>query len=775
MQSSELLVTQLGRLANRIVAGEVVFFIGSGFSIDSEKNTAAILVARLVARFEAISDVVVESPAHRDGPLAALCAELKAGLRRTFSLNAGKEGDIWLEIEKNIGLLTEGTNYYQINDWMCSAFDWLLAHSAVLVTLSLKIHARENEHLKRFHAVDKIGHKWPLTPVDYGRFGDLCKETSESAIERSAAGKALFLETMGFGDRAVMAGNFLAAPEYVSGAYVGRLRPRHFALAWMAHEGLLPVVVTTNYDLLLEGAFRLAGMEPQMAEENLKNPLEAVPRADSDLRWNRRLQRFTPIADATEFFSYGDGYESAMLLKIHGCVYRYRYESRTAAGWRNVLPTMVFTFREIQNWREDSWSRDFLRTLMRTRTIAFAGYSTADPVIHDTFRSVYEEMARYRARRFRQQPPQHEPDQPAESGAAFYYSAATKREFHALEVLRASSLAVGATRTELTSHPNMIGFHFESGPGFPKLDEAMLWTYHLAYRQLQRQALESELRRVYNQLFFKPCPDTDAKAIIASFEALVADESARGKALEEAARDAEQSSDPRRPDRVAARRAEMQRAVGWTANFHRQLMRELAAADLLVREPERASRVHAAMRWPWYAAVTDHPDWGAWAVVLELALRCRSAAWLQLKDDWKGAAAWIEPIPADRPALLLPPTANNDRPSAPRLCLSIEVPELRLMMSCRESARTLHLLPRVALSLRAHAVPWRRQEQEQQQGLPGRQGQPEVRALPAPAPQLVWSWALGNGSRGDATRRDAAVFFGGTHVRPFERNAGRRR
>src|SRR5262249_14929684 len=152
----------------------------------------------------------------------------------------------------------------------------------------------------------------------------------------------------------------------------------------------------------------------------------------------------------------------------------------------NVLPTMVFTFREIQNWREDSWSRDFLRTLMRTRTVAFAGYSTADPVIHDTFRSVYEEMARYRARRLRQvrepqqpqqsqQPPlqpQREQDLlPESSGAAFYYGLADKSEFHALEVLRASSLAVGARRAELTSHPNMIGFHYESEPAFPNLDE----------------------------------------------------------------------------------------------------------------------------------------------------------------------------------------------------------------------------------------------------------------------------------------------------------------
>lgn len=53
----------------------------------------------------------------------------------------------------------------------------------------------------------------------------------------------------------------------------------------------------------------------------------------------------------------------------------------------------MFTFREIQNWRQDSWSRDLLLTLLRTRTMVFCGYSTADPVLHDTFRTVYEEMA----------------------------------------------------------------------------------------------------------------------------------------------------------------------------------------------------------------------------------------------------------------------------------------------------------------------------------------------------------------------------------------------
>ena len=37
------------RLATRVLNGEVVFFVGSGFSVDSERNTAARFVGRLLA------------------------------------------------------------------------------------------------------------------------------------------------------------------------------------------------------------------------------------------------------------------------------------------------------------------------------------------------------------------------------------------------------------------------------------------------------------------------------------------------------------------------------------------------------------------------------------------------------------------------------------------------------------------------------------------------------------------------------------------------------
>src|SRR6185436_1246237 len=140
-------------------------------------------------------------------------------------------------------------------------------------------------------------------------------------------------------------------------------------------------------------------------------------------------------------------HESALIHKIHGCVETYRMARNggDVEQVRKILPSIVFTFREIQNWREDSWSRDHLATLMRTRTIVFAGYSGADQVIHDTFRTVYEDIARHlaseaiahRAGNGAQKAPPHP------SGAkarAFFADLDSAGSFHGIEILRSAGL-----------------------------------------------------------------------------------------------------------------------------------------------------------------------------------------------------------------------------------------------------------------------------------------------------------------------------------------------
>jgi len=148
--------------------------------------------------------------------------------------------------------------------------------------------------------------------------------------------------------------------------------------------------VTPNFDLLLEGAYRLAGFRDRTLGP--ENPLPPTMFSD-----------YVRITSPAEFFSEGKAHRTAVLIKMHGCARTYRdvkpngsNEREWREALRDYLRSMVFTYREIQNWREDSWAADFLRTLLRTRTVVFAGYSLQDPVVHDTFRTVYEEMARIR-------------------------------------------------------------------------------------------------------------------------------------------------------------------------------------------------------------------------------------------------------------------------------------------------------------------------------------------------------------------------------------------
>ena len=744
----EGLGSKLHRLATSIVAGDVVFFIGAGFSVESEGNTASVLIARLLVRFEGVTAAVAAETSLAGSPLAALCEDLRSSLQSTFQVKPDRDGVICGKFfTRNLRKLTP--DYYLINDWMCSAFDALLRHPNELQGLRHSIEERERGFAQNF-AGKKSSSPLRLTPADYSIYQGLISIDPEPlmAAGQGTAGKALFLDTMGFNDPAVMAGDPFAQFDLARRSYADRLRDRHSTLAWLALERALPIVLTTNYDMLLEGGYRMAGMLGRTPH---------VDAASSGLEWNRRLRFFTPISEAAQFFTEGDGFASALIVKIHGCVHSYREHRekyararRAGAGpealrtfatnWRRVLRTTVFTFREIQNWREDSWSRDYIRTLLRTRTVAFAGYSTADPVMHDTFRSVYEEMTRYRLS-----------TQAQTSPSAFFFQFGPKTEFHGIEILRAASRAAGEVHPDLGDHPNLVRYT-TPGQGFPSVDEAMIWIFHFAYRQLQQQALQSELRRVGYQLFGHPAPEQETLKLISDFSAIV-------DAEIRASDDLHTSMSARDPDalaRVRASRRQLGDVVSWTVAFHRNLMREYAAADLILRRPEGARSVRNAIRWPWYAPLNDHPDWAAWAVVLELAIRRRGAAWLE-RFGVQRERLVLEPVATDRTAILIPSHLQL-APAAPRVCLSVELPQLR---EASERPRAFRIARPIVWELRSHTVPWWVANDRQ-------------RPFSTPGPRTLWLWAIGAPASGEVAADGNTVdFFGDQHggnARPGDRD-----
>src|SRR4029077_14116634 len=105
----------------------------------------------------------------------------------------------------------------------------------------------------------------------------------------------------------------------------------------------------------------------------------------------------------------------------------------------------------------------------------------------------------------------------------------------------------------------------------PRLDEMMAWTFHLVYRRLQQQALESDLAHIAYLLLGHPAPEREAERIRQNFEHLLEAELSAGRCWESLS--AEQA------------RLEFERMSGWTLRFHYAFLRQYATAENLMRYP----------------------------------------------------------------------------------------------------------------------------------------------------------------------------------------------
>ena len=564
------------RLVLRIIAGEAVFFVGAGFSLDSEPNTSARLIRRLLARFAAITEQLSKEKGSQ-------ASQLQEGLRVTFDLGSERLSAEAMVSKKTVNQLK--LVYYNINDWICSAFTILLSELASKGAILEAIRERERQLL----GLGEDGNPYDEAPLEDFNIGELL------ALGRDA-GKGLFLETMGFANREIWGGDPREKnPNAALASYGSRLRDRQCVIARLAREGLAPLILTTNFDLLLEGACRGAGFEVGDAEQT--DP--AKPAAAYD--------RVLVIGGATDFFERGNAYRAALLLKIHGCVHRYR-EERERRTLSRYLPSMVFTYREIQNWRNDSWSRDMVSTLLRTRSIVLCGYSGADPVVHDTFRTVYEEILSHRSDQRGDEFPARKA-RATEDARAFFTGGADKGEFAGLEILRAGSRAAGVVNPPLFGHPNYLPFHFNVKAGeqqrFPTLDELFLWIYHRTLRGLQLNAIRSDLNRMAVMLLQRNVAPADIEEIAGLFEEQCREENER-------AREWDDTDDSRR---------EFSELTAWTRCFHVALLREFALMETVARNQRSGLRIQDFRSRKSYFALLDRPGWGAWGAVTELALR----------------------------------------------------------------------------------------------------------------------------------------------------------
>lgn len=609
----------LRRLAELILRGDVVFFIGAGFSLDSEQNFATRLIRRLLIRLQALSQHL--------GNDAEL---IRDALRSTFDLG---ELDTSLQTApfpySDLDLRNLAGKYYETNDWFCRAFAELLKMAATLPDpqrLALPNVVQRTEESIRLRPGGSRKEPLDAIPLDIETLPALIAWVGRDQVARPlddgvpiAAGKSLFLDTMGFRDPRIMAGDPGAdSMQRIADSYGSRLLPRHHVMARFARDGLCTTTVTPNFDLLLEGAFRLAGFEDRTSTAS-----HAFPAT--------HYSEYARITSPTEFFKEGKAHRTAVVVKMHGCAKSYRdirlpAQGAFAAEKKLVayLKSMVFTYREIQNWRDDAWAADYLRTLLRTRTVVFAGYSLQDPVVHDTFRTVYEEMARIR-RADRVVAPQSSAastlggttNPGPEAAPAFFFdviqpSTANKKPFHALEVLNAASDAVGVPRGDFGRHPNFLRFHGRGSPEFPNLDEICRWLFHLVLRFRQKECLANDLQRTLTALHGRARPEVEIRAAQRLFGSLVRHELRTSTAWSES---------PIDHPHHALHRRQLSRICSWSESFHVGLLREFAAVDQLRRQGGLGMGLQGLRRLGWYYPMMQDAGWTCWGAIVELALQ----------------------------------------------------------------------------------------------------------------------------------------------------------
>jgi hypothetical protein len=158
-------------------------------------------------------------------------------------------------------------------------------------------------------------------------------------------------------------------------------QPAHVYLGYLAREGLVTEVVTSNYDTCLELALARTLMEHERQPESL--PLKVV----CDLDGYRRDGASSHAGPARRLVLH--------VYKINGCARRYRQQlihPLHLPSVNSAAERIVLTERQLQTFRSEGWAEDLLRDRSRCRALLFCGFGSDEPQVRHTLLAVAREF-----------------------------------------------------------------------------------------------------------------------------------------------------------------------------------------------------------------------------------------------------------------------------------------------------------------------------------------------------------------------------------------------
>ncbi|NLU51214.1 MAG: hypothetical protein GXX09_12615 [Syntrophomonadaceae bacterium] len=142
--------------------------------------------------------------------------------------------------------------------------------------------------------------------------------------------------------------------------------PAHHYIAFLAREGLIDEIITTNYDTCMEKAYE------QTFEHHNENPACVI----TDLISYRQKSGKTYVEDGQSRL------RCLKIYKINGC----------ATQAKDDPEKILLTERQLQDWGERQWARELFRERLRSRSLIFSGFGSDEPQVRHTVLQVVEEF-----------------------------------------------------------------------------------------------------------------------------------------------------------------------------------------------------------------------------------------------------------------------------------------------------------------------------------------------------------------------------------------------
>jgi hypothetical protein len=152
----------------------------------------------------------------------------------------------------------------------------------------------------------------------------------------------------------------------------------HYYISFLAREGLIDEIITTNYDTCMEKAY-CNTFELKYPEEN--SPALVIDNL-SEYR-NKAGKRFTERQMSQRCLK---------IYKINGCAGKLPTKQRHDKNGCCKCKDILLTERDLQDWRHRGWARDLFRDRMRSRTLLFSGFGSEEPQVRFTAMQVCEEF-----------------------------------------------------------------------------------------------------------------------------------------------------------------------------------------------------------------------------------------------------------------------------------------------------------------------------------------------------------------------------------------------